>query len=98
MLFSRVFIATDPRLFTLLALSSEGSLEGRAFLPAVAVVVAPLPDASPLPHKSLRIHTYKSLSKQRTLTLFRTIDLQKNRGGGVVIVNQISGADGAKRQ
>jgi len=38
MLFSWVFIATDPRLFTLLALSSEGNLEGRASLSAVAAV------------------------------------------------------------
>src|SRR5712664_2791265 len=88
MLFSPVFIATDPRLFTLLALSFEGSLEGRAFLPAVAAVVPPLPDASPLPHKSFRIHTYKSLSKQRTLTIFRTIDLQKTWGRGWLLLSR----------
>jgi len=54
MLFSWVFIATDPRLFTLLALSSEGSLEGRASLSAVAAVPPPLPHASPLLRKSFK--------------------------------------------
>ena len=87
MLFSRVFIATHLRLFTLLALSFKGSLEGRLSLPVVVAVLPPLPHASPLPPKSFRIHTYKSLSKQRTFTIFRTIDLQKTWGGGVVIVN-----------
>src|SRR6266850_2298443 len=38
---------------------------------------------SPLPvPKPRRINTCKSLSKQRTLTLFRMIDLQKTGGGG----------------
>ena len=34
--------------------------------------------------KSRRINTCKSLSKQRTLVSFRMIDLQKNRGRGVL--------------
>src|SRR6267142_241088 len=39
--------------------------------------------------KSRRINTCKSLSKQRTLTLFRMIDLQKTGGRGGVMVNQL---------
>src|SRR5882672_8045340 len=42
-------------------------------------LLRPLPLRAP---KSRRINTYKSLSKQRTLTIFRMIDLQKNRGEG----------------
>src|SRR6266850_3550563 len=45
----------------------------------------------PLPlraSKSRRINTCKSLSKQRTLTSFGMIDLQKTGGGGAVMVNQ----------
>ena len=38
--------------------------------------------------KSSRINTYKSLSKQRTLTIFRMIYLQETRGG--VMANQLS--------
>ncbi len=99
MLFSPVFIATDPRLFTLLALS----FEGLASFPRVVAVCPASPDDFPLhfpiPRRSLsylELYTYKSLSKQMTLTIFGTIDLQKT-GGGVVIVNQVSEASGAKR-
>ena len=46
----------------------------------------PLPLRAPKPR---RINTCKSLSKQRTLTSFRMIDLQKYRGMGGVMVNQL---------
>jgi len=44
-------------------------------------VSRPLPLRAP---KSFRMHTYKSLSKQRTLISFRMIDLQKRGVGGVL--------------
>ena len=47
----------------------------------------------PVSPKSFKIHTYKSLSKQTTSTLFRVIDLQKTQGEGRVMVNQLSDKD-----
>src|SRR5882672_10504461 len=49
-------------------------------------VSRPLPLRAP---KSFRMHTYKSLSKQRTLISFRMIDLQKTGGGECAMVNQL---------
>jgi len=44
--------------------------------------------SSPLPvPKPRTINTCKSLSKQRALTIFRMIDLQKTGGGGIWLTN-----------
>ena len=73
-LFSRVFPNQNPRL----VISSQ-------FSSTVAPSTNHCPQiASHHPLKLFRINTCKSLSKQRTLTLFRLIDLQKTGGRGVL--------------
>src|SRR6266404_3265799 len=101
MLFSLVFIATNPRLFTLftlftlLALSFEGSLEGLASFPSVVAVCPASPYSFPasLSHSRrslshLELYTYKSLSKQRPLTICRMIDIQKTWGEGWLLLTR----------
>ena len=85
MLFSFVFIATDPRLFTL---SFEGSLEGLASFPSVVAVCPTSPDdfpsslshSPPLPKLFRMIYLQKSI-KIKDYNSIRIIDLQKTWGG-----------------
>jgi hypothetical protein len=51
-------------------------------LPPVAVVRPPLPDHFPFPPKPFIINTYKSVTKQTTLTFFRINTYEKHRGEG----------------
>src|SRR2546427_815581 len=62
MLFSWVFIATDPRLFTLLALSSEGSLEGRASLSAATAEREARPSRLPSELRASRVNRRGSVA------------------------------------
>ena len=100
-LFSHVFANQNPRPPLAILLGSADQYLRRPSRPhrfpllLFDFPVLPKP-FRPLPlraHKSRRINTYKSLSKQRTLTIFRMIDLQKAGGEGGVMVNQKSGKD-----
>jgi len=98
-LFSPVFANQNLCLLTL-------SLEGLPFSPLRPAVFFPNLQPSSLPTfqrsvshppplrapKSRRINTCKSLSKQRTLTIFRMIDLEKIEGvgDGGAMANQLS--------
>jgi hypothetical protein len=82
MLFFPVYRATDSRLLA-------RSLEGLFFCPSVAAVYPvfrhhfpyPLFDF-PLPPKSFRINTCKSVTKQTTSTISRINTYEKHRGEG----------------
>jgi hypothetical protein len=46
----------------------------------------PFPDYFSIPPKPFRINTYKSVTKQRTLTFFRMNTYEKHRGEGVLLL------------
>jgi hypothetical protein len=83
-------VARNPRPFTLLAPRevNEGSLEGLFSLPTIATVRRPLPDYFPSPPKPFRINTYKSVTKQTSLTSFGMNTYEKHRGEGVLLLTR----------
>src|SRR6266850_4265245 len=105
MLSCLVYLHTEPRSAESyprpFALSFEGSLEGLVVPQSPSPDLLPA-DHSPrtrlgtvevsayYPPNLFRINTCKSLSKQTTLTLFRINTYEKHRGGGDVMVNQLS--------
>src|ERR1700674_1235727 len=75
MLFFRLYPYSEPGRF---ASDSRPPLS----LPIVAAVYPPLPDHFPLSPNPFRINTYKSVTKQTTLTCFRINTYEKHRGEG----------------
>src|SRR6266436_2962321 len=92
MLFSPVFIATDPRPLAsfpnVLPVCPDSPYDFAASLSLFPSLSRRSRSVSLRTPKSRRINTYKSLSKQRTLTLFRTIDLQKTGGEGWLLLTR----------